>query len=67
VNEQQRDELLVRVDERIEAIHARLEDGDKRMNMYSGRIRSLEAWRNRIVGGLTVVSVALGLLWRKIT
>ena len=54
-----RDELLVRVDERVTSIHETLERGALRMDDHGKRLGVLERWRSAVVA---VVAVLLGLV-----
>jgi hypothetical protein len=55
-------QLLVRIDERVNAILEKLEVGERRMNDYSRRIRALEGWRWFLAGGLVLLGILLRLL-----
>lgn len=48
MNDAQRDELIVRIDERVLAIKGTLEVGDKRLNDHSRRLQLLERWRSAL-------------------
>ena len=49
MDNEDRDELLVRIEERVISIHDRLDVGDKRLNDHAVRLRTLERWRTGIV------------------
>lgn len=50
-----RDALLVRLDERTKAVHDFVEK-------IEPRVSRLERWRSKITGALTVIGSALGIL-----
>lgn len=64
MNDNQRDELLVRVDERVHSIHKTLERGTLRMDDHGKRIGALERWRSAIVAGVAVVLFLIGVALR---
>lgn len=43
-------ELLIRIDERLEALTDKVEDNEKDITAVSGRVTSLEGSRNRAMG-----------------
>ena len=54
-----RDELIVRIDERVLAIQDALTVGDRRFDNHSKRLGALEKWR---AGLAAAISVVFGLL-----
>lgn len=65
--------LLSRMDERLKALGERLETtearilekldvGERRMNDYSRRLRSVENWRWFLAGGLVLLGVVVKVL-----
>jgi hypothetical protein len=48
-------DLLIRIDERVEAIHRAIYGGNNAPGLLE-RVDKLEAWRNRILGGLSILS-----------
>jgi hypothetical protein len=60
MNDAERDELLIRVDEHVKAIDDRLKVGDVRLSDHAGRIRLLEIWRGGLAGGLTLLGALIG-------
>ena len=65
MNNEQRDELIIRIDERVEAIQGTLEVGDKRLNDHSRRIQLLERWRSALAAVVTTILAAFGV-WLKL-
>jgi len=61
---EERDELLVRVDERVTSIHSRLEKGDTRLDNHGKRISVLERWRSAVVAVVAVVLMFIGVKLR---
>ena len=57
-----RDELIVRIDERVLAIQSTLEVGDRRLNDHSSRLRLLERWRAGLVAAVTAVFALIALV-----
>jgi len=55
-------QLLVRIDERVNAILEKLEVGEQRMNDHSKRIRALEGWRWFLAGGLVLMGFLIRVL-----
>jgi len=66
-------QLLIRVDERVQALGERLEttearileklnQGERRMNDHSTRIRALEQWRWFLAGGLVLLGALIRVL-----
>ncbi|KKL19130.1 hypothetical protein LCGC14_2468570 [marine sediment metagenome] len=62
MNDSQRDELLVRVDERVHSIQNTLKRGALRMDDHGKRINLLERWRSAIVAGIAVVLFLIGVV-----
>lgn len=60
MDDSQRDELLVRVEERVNSIHTTLARGELRMDDHGKRIGALERWRSAIVAGVAVVLFLIG-------
>lgn len=54
--------LLVRIDERVRAIHADLIRGETVIADHAKRIGRLERWRTYILGGLTMLGLVIGWL-----
>jgi len=64
MNDAQRDELIVRIDERVLAIQGTLEVGDKRLNDHSKRIGLLEKWRAGLVAAVSTILALIALVSR---
>ena len=62
MNDNQRDELLVRVDERVKHIHKTLQRGALRMDDHGKRIGVLERWRSAIAAGIAMILFLVGVL-----
>lgn len=58
-------ELLIRIDEKLEHIHRAIYGGNGTQGLLA-RVDNLEAWRNRIMGGLGVLSFIVVILLSKI-
>lgn len=61
MNDSERDELLVRVDERVDSMHSTLERGALRMDDHGKRINVLERWRSAIAAGIAVALFFIGV------
>ncbi len=61
MDDNKRDELLARVDERVKHIHNTLQRGALRMDNHGDRIGKLERWRSAIVAGVAVVLFLIGV------
>ena len=57
-------DLIVRIDERVGAMHKRLEDGDDRFDDHSKRLRILENWRSWLAGGFVFLSVGVTVAFK---
>lgn len=55
-----RDELLIRLDERVETIHEDIGGINKRFDNHSKRLGSLETWKNRGIGVITLLGLIIG-------
>lgn len=71
MNDSQRDNLLIRVDERVQSIQSTLERGalrmdkhDKRMDSHGKRIGVLERWRSAIAAGIAVIMFIVAVALR---
>ncbi len=64
MDDAQRDELIVRIDERVSAIQGTLEVGDRRLNDHSKRIGFLERWRAGLVAAVGTILAILALVSR---
>ena len=71
MNDNERDVLLARVDERVKNIHNTLERGairmdknDTRMNGHGKRLSRLERWRSAVVAVVAVVLFLIGAVLR---
>ncbi len=49
MNDSERDELLIRLDERLETVLKRLENGDKCMKDHESRIVKVEGFQNTLI------------------
>lgn len=61
-----RDELLVRLDERTDAIMKRLEKGDACMDNHEKRISKLESFQAQLLALAAGISFAVTLVWDKL-
>jgi hypothetical protein len=61
----QRDELLIRLDERMGTIVERLAKGDDCMKDHGARIGKLESFQATLVGIAGVVAFAASFVWSK--
>lgn len=57
-----RDELLIRVDERVAEILRRMDSADDRYGKLDGRVTALENFRWFLIGGSAVVGFLAGNL-----
>ena len=57
MNDNDHDELLIRVDERTNTILLVLTDVHTELKKQNGRIGALERWQARILGGIGLVSL----------
>ena len=64
MNDAERDELLVRVEERVIAIQGRLEKGDTRLDNHSGRLQTLEKWRSALAAAVATILAGIALALR---
>ena len=61
-----RDEMIVRIDERVLAIQGTLEVGDRRLNDHSKRLGLLERWRAGLVATVGTILALLAMAIRLI-
>lgn len=59
-------DLLIRLDEKMDAILKRLEKGDACMDEHEKRISKLESFQATLIGIAGFVSLAVSLVWNKI-
>ena len=64
MDDAQRDELIVRIDERVQSIHAALEVGDRRLNDHSSRLQVLERWRSALAAAVATIMAGIALALR---
>jgi anti-sigma-K factor RskA len=64
MNDAQRDELIVRIDERVLAIQGILEVGDKRLNDHSRRLQILEKWRSALAAVVATILAGIAIALR---
>ena len=64
MNDAQRDELIVRIDERVQSIQATLEVGDRRLNDHSSRLHILEKWRSALAAAVATILAAIAIALR---
>ena len=62
MNQQDRDDLLSRLDERVRQTHESMEELKKTLPELSVRVGKLENWRNYIAGGIAVAGVVGGVM-----
>jgi hypothetical protein len=59
-------DLLIRLDEKMDAILKRLDDGDDCIKDHEKRIGKLESFQATIIGVAGVVSLTVSLIWSKL-
>ena len=59
-------DLLIRLDEKMDAILKRLEKGDTLMMKHGARIGKLESFQATLIGIAAAVSFTVSLIWSKI-
>jgi len=59
-------DLLIRLDEKMDAILKRLEKGDTLMMKHGTRIGKLESFQATLIGIAAAVSFIVSLIWSKI-
>jgi len=59
-------DLLIRLDEKMDAILKRLEKGDACMEEHDKRIGKIEAFHATMIGIAAFVSFTVSLIWSKI-
>lgn len=62
MNDNERDELLVRVDERVLGIQDTLQRGALRMDDHGKRLGVLERWRSAVVAAVAVMLALVGII-----
>ena len=61
MTDDERDELLIRLDMKVGAIPARLDIVDKRLDSHALDLKGLREWRNYLAGGMAVIGAYLGV------
>jgi hypothetical protein len=59
-------DLLIRLDEKVDTILKRLENGDKCLDDHEKRISKLETFQTTLIGIAGAVSFAVSLVWNRI-
>jgi hypothetical protein len=59
-------DLLIRLDEKMDAILKRLDNGDVCLQDHEKRIGKLESFQATIIGVAGVVSLTVSLIWSKL-
>jgi hypothetical protein len=59
MDDSERDQLLIRLDERVDTILKRLEKGDKCMEDHDKRIGALERFQQSLLGIAATISFAI--------
>ena len=58
----ERDELLIRIDERLRTVQERLEKGDGRFSELEKRVSGLENFKFEILGAAAMVSFSISFI-----
>lgn len=59
-------DLLIRLDEKMDYVIRRLDEGDEEMDDHAKRIRGLEKFQAKLVGAAAFASVVITLIITKI-
>lgn len=61
MDDSERDQLLIRLDERVDTILKRLEKGDKCMEEHDRRIGALEQFQHTLLGIAVTISIGVSV------
>ena len=58
-------DLLIRIDERVADIQKQLETINLRCTFHGKRLTRIEGWKNKIIGGIGVLTLVIGIVAEK--